>query len=125
LRLVYQHIEKNSEDYCRGSFSFAQKDSRNISVIFVSLVIRLILQQNTLPLEQLSLISNKANKFMAVLKHLHGMIIFTDPTGSGKTMNSLLLKISRGTLLKLLQWSFVPGIKNLFYAEIIKLFILQ
>lgn len=50
-----------------------------------SLVIRLIPQQNILPLEQLSLFSNTANKLMALLKHSHGMIIFTGPTGSGKT----------------------------------------
>ncbi|RFU65689.1 competence type IV pilus ATPase ComGA [Peribacillus glennii] len=50
-----------------------------------SLVIRLIPQQNILPLEQLSLFSSTANKLMALLKHSHGMIIFTGPTGSGKT----------------------------------------
>ncbi|CAH0346983.1 ATPase, T2SS/T4P/T4SS family [Bacillus sp. CECT 9360] len=45
-----------------------------------SLVIRLIPQQNILPLEQLSLFSNTANKLLALLKHSHGMIIFTGPT---------------------------------------------
>ncbi|CAH0345724.1 competence type IV pilus ATPase ComGA [Bacillus sp. CECT 9360] len=50
-----------------------------------SLVIRLIPQQNILPLEQLSLFGNTANKLLAFLKHSHGMIIFTGPTGSGKT----------------------------------------
>ncbi|PLT34722.1 competence type IV pilus ATPase ComGA [Bacillus sp. V5-8f] len=50
-----------------------------------SLVIRLIPQQTILPIEQLSLFSNTANKLMALLKHSHGMIIFTGPTGSGKT----------------------------------------
>jgi len=50
-----------------------------------SLVIRLIPQQSILPLEQLSLFSSTANKLIALLKHSHGMIIFTGPTGSGKT----------------------------------------
>ncbi|MFJ7857596.1 competence type IV pilus ATPase ComGA [Peribacillus sp. NPDC097206] len=50
-----------------------------------SLVIRLIPQQNILPLEQLSLFPNTAQKLIALLKHSHGMIIFTGPTGSGKT----------------------------------------
>ncbi|WP_409301662.1 competence type IV pilus ATPase ComGA [Peribacillus sp. SCS-155] len=50
-----------------------------------SLVIRLIPQQNILPLRQLSIFANTANKLMALLKHSHGMIIFTGPTGSGKT----------------------------------------
>ena len=50
-----------------------------------SLVIRLIPQQNILPLKQLSLFPNTAQKLIALLKHSHGMIIFTGPTGSGKT----------------------------------------
>lgn len=50
-----------------------------------SLVIRLIPQQNILPLEQLSLFPNTAQKLIALLKHSHGMLIFTGPTGSGKT----------------------------------------
>ncbi|PLS15253.1 competence protein ComG [Bacillus sp. M6-12] len=50
-----------------------------------SLVIRLIPQHNILPLQQLSLFPAYARKLMALLKHSHGMIIFTGPTGSGKT----------------------------------------
>jgi competence protein ComGA len=50
-----------------------------------SLVIRLIPQQNILPLEELSLFHNTAHKLISLLKHSHGMIIFTGPTGSGKT----------------------------------------
>ncbi|MFD6442597.1 competence type IV pilus ATPase ComGA [Peribacillus sp. NPDC060186] len=57
-----------------------------------SLVIRLIPQQNILPLEQLSLFPNTVQKLVALLKHSHGMLIFTGPTGSGKstTLYSLL-----------------------------------
>ena len=50
-----------------------------------SLVIRLIPQNNILPLEQLSLFPNTAHRLISLLKHSHGMIIFTGPTGSGKT----------------------------------------
>ncbi|OIK13758.1 competence type IV pilus ATPase ComGA [Bacillus sp. MUM 13] len=50
-----------------------------------SLVIRLIPQHAILPLERLSLFGSTANKLIALLKHSHGMIIFTGPTGSGKT----------------------------------------
>lgn len=50
-----------------------------------SLVIRLIPEQNILPLEQLSLFPNTAKRLISLLKHSHGMIIFTGPTGSGKT----------------------------------------
>ena len=45
----------------------------------------LIPQQNILPLEQLSLFPNTVQKLIALLKHSHGMLIFTGPTGSGKT----------------------------------------
>lgn len=50
-----------------------------------SLVIRLIPQQNILPLTQLSLFPRTAKKLMALMQHSHGLIIFTGPTGSGKT----------------------------------------
>lgn len=50
-----------------------------------SLVIRLIPQHNILPLEQLSLFPTTVQRLISLLKHSHGMIIFTGPTGSGKT----------------------------------------
>ena len=50
-----------------------------------SLVIRLIPQHNILPLQQLSIFPNTVKKLISLLKHSHGMIIFTGPTGSGKT----------------------------------------
>lgn len=52
---------------------------------FESLVIRIIPQYNILPLEQLSLFPNTVQRLISLLKHSHGMIIFTGPTGSGKT----------------------------------------
>lgn len=50
-----------------------------------SLVIRLIPQHNIVPLAQLSLFPTTVQRLIALLKHSHGMIIFTGPTGSGKT----------------------------------------
>jgi len=50
-----------------------------------SLAIRLIPQQNILPLNQLSLFPTTTERLISLLKHSHGMIIFTGPTGSGKT----------------------------------------
>ncbi|PLT29185.1 competence type IV pilus ATPase ComGA [Peribacillus deserti] len=50
-----------------------------------SLVIRLIPQQHILPLNQMSLFPKTVSKLMALLKHSHGLLIFTGPTGSGKT----------------------------------------
>ncbi|MCM3566621.1 GspE/PulE family protein [Neobacillus mesonae] len=50
-----------------------------------SLVIRLLPQQDQIPFHQLSLFPSMTRKLLALLKHAHGLIIFTGPTGSGKT----------------------------------------
>lgn len=50
-----------------------------------SLVIRLLPQQQQIPFFQLSLFPTMTRKLIALLKHAHGLIIFTGPTGSGKT----------------------------------------
>jgi len=50
-----------------------------------SLVIRILPQQNQIPSYQLSLFPNMSRKLTALLQHAHGLIIFTGPTGSGKT----------------------------------------
>ncbi|WP_042355162.1 competence type IV pilus ATPase ComGA [Bacillus rubiinfantis] len=50
-----------------------------------SLVIRLLPQQEQIPFHQLSLFPTMTRKLLALLKHAHGLIIFTGPTGSGKT----------------------------------------
>jgi competence protein ComGA len=57
-----------------------------------SLVIRLLPQQEQIPFHQLSLFPLMTRKLLALLKHAHGLIIFTGPTGSGKstTLYSLL-----------------------------------
>ena len=50
-----------------------------------SLVIRLLPQQDQIPFHQLSLFPSMTRKLLALLKHAHGLIILTGPTGSGKT----------------------------------------
>ncbi|MBU8879370.1 GspE/PulE family protein [Bacillus sp. FJAT-29790] len=50
-----------------------------------SLVIRILPQQEQIPFFQISLFPAMTRKMLALLKHAHGLIIFTGPTGSGKT----------------------------------------
>lgn len=50
-----------------------------------SLVIRLLPQQEQIPFYQISLFPSMTRKLLALLKHAHGLIIITGPTGSGKT----------------------------------------
>lgn len=57
-----------------------------------SLVIRLLPQDESYPLSELSLFPNSTKTLLSFMMHSHGLIIFTGPTGSGKTttMYSLL-----------------------------------
>ncbi|WP_312857335.1 competence type IV pilus ATPase ComGA [Neobacillus endophyticus] len=50
-----------------------------------SLVIRMLPQQEQIPFHQISLFPTMTRKLLALLKHAHGLIILTGPTGSGKT----------------------------------------
>ncbi|AQX53759.1 competence type IV pilus ATPase ComGA [Priestia flexa] len=50
-----------------------------------SLVIRVLPQTQTTSLKYLSLFQNHTKKLISLLKHSHGLIVFTGPTGSGKT----------------------------------------
>lgn len=50
-----------------------------------SMVIRLLPQQDKYSFDRLSLFPDMARKLLNLLRHSHGMIIFTGPTGSGKT----------------------------------------
>ncbi|MFI8685383.1 competence type IV pilus ATPase ComGA [Rossellomorea sp. NPDC077527] len=50
-----------------------------------SLVIRILPQKYQIPIEKMSLYPSSAKKLLAFLMHSHGLILFTGPTGSGKT----------------------------------------
>jgi competence protein ComGA len=75
-----------------GSFSY-EVDNRVIGLRLStlpasnseSLVIRLLPQETHIPFHRLSLFPAMTRKLIALLKHSHGLIIFTGPTGSGKT----------------------------------------
>ena len=57
-----------------------------------SLVIRILPQEKIPPITQLSLFPATTNKLLSILNHSHGLMIFTGPTGSGKstTLYSLI-----------------------------------
>jgi competence protein ComGA len=50
-----------------------------------SLVIRLLPQEESFPISELSLFPNSTKTLLSFMMHSHGLIIFTGPTGSGKT----------------------------------------
>lgn len=50
-----------------------------------SLVIRILPQHQSITIDQISLFPMITKKLIALLMHSHGMIIFTGPTGSGKS----------------------------------------
>lgn len=63
-----------------------------------SLVIRLHLQASVQPLSHLSLFPSSAKTLLSFLQHSHGLLVFTGPTGSGKTttMYALLEVAKKG-----------------------------
>jgi competence protein ComGA len=50
-----------------------------------SMVIRLLPQNSQIPSFRISLFPETSKKLISLIKHAHGLIIFTGPTGSGKT----------------------------------------
>lgn len=75
-----------------GAYTYQYKDEKiglRISTLPAykneSMVIRLLPQNNKIPSFKLSLFPETSKKLISLLKHAHGLIIFTGPTGSGKT----------------------------------------
>ena len=57
-----------------------------------SLVLRLLPQSLSIPIEKLSLFSHSAKQLLSLVRYSHGLLLFTGPTGSGKstTLYSLI-----------------------------------
>lgn len=75
-----------------GAYTYQYKDEKiglRISTLPAykneSMVIRLLPQNNKIPSFKISLFPETSKKLISLLKHAHGLIIFTGPTGSGKT----------------------------------------
>jgi competence protein ComGA len=65
-----------------------------------SLVIRILPHDDShFPLKRLSLFPNSTRKLFSLMKHSHGLVLFTGPTGSGKTTTLYsILEESKGLL---------------------------
>ncbi|WP_044894418.1 competence type IV pilus ATPase ComGA [Bacillus alveayuensis] len=72
-----------------------------------SLVIRILPQKTIQPLSKLSLFRQSTKKILSFLNHSHGLMIFTGPTGSGKTT----------TLYSLLQYAKKHFKRNIITLE--------
>ncbi|WP_018661530.1 competence type IV pilus ATPase ComGA [Heyndrickxia acidiproducens] len=62
-----------------------------------SLVIRILPREGSVQIDQISLFPSSRKKLMALIRHSHGMLIFSGPTGSGKstTMYTLVEHCSK------------------------------
>lgn len=60
-----------------------------------SLVIRILPSTEQIPLSKLSLFPNMNNKLISLLQYANGLLLFTGPTGSGKT--TTLFSLLRGS----------------------------
>lgn len=65
-----------------------------------SLVIRLLADNSTIPIDKISLFPNTSKKLLSLLKYAHGLVLFTGPTGSGKTSTLYSLLNSNSHLYK-------------------------
>ncbi|KIO61251.1 competence type IV pilus ATPase ComGA [Caldibacillus thermoamylovorans] len=68
-----------------GGLSVGLRLSTLPSIFAESLVIRILPKESYIPFQQLSLFPKSLRLLLAMLKFSHGLIIFTGPTGSGKT----------------------------------------
>lgn len=89
--------QSGAHSYCYKGIEVGLRISTLPAAKFESMVIRLLPQQNQIPFYKLSLFPDTSNKLISLMKHAHGLVIFTGPTGSGKstTLYSLLSEASQ------------------------------
>lgn len=89
--------QSGAYSYCYNGIEVGLRISTLPATKSESMVIRLLPQQNQIPFYQLSLFPNTSIKLISLMKHAHGLVILTGPTGSGKTttLYSLLSEASQ------------------------------
>lgn len=85
-----------------------------------SLVIRILSNKQTFSIDQMSLFPNSAKKLMSLLMHSHGLLLFTGPTGSGKstTMYTLVEKCANRDLRNVITLEDPVEIKNEHFLQV-------
>lgn len=73
------------QTYCQNTFVALRISTLPSTLSKESLVIRIFPQNHSISLERLSLFPRSMVQLTSLMSHSHGMIIFTGPTGSGKT----------------------------------------
>jgi len=85
-----------------------------------SLVIRILSNQQTLSINQMSLFPSSAKKLLSLLMHSHGLLLFTGPTGSGKstTMYTLVEKSANHAMRNVITLEDPVEIKNEHFLQV-------
>ncbi|VEF47806.1 type II secretion system protein E [Bacillus freudenreichii] len=73
------------QTYCQNTFVALRISTLPSTLSKESLVIRIFPQNNSFSLETMALFPKSMAKLTSLMSHSHGMIIFTGPTGSGKS----------------------------------------
>ncbi|KKK33323.1 competence protein ComG [Mesobacillus campisalis] len=89
--------QSGASSYCYDGMDVGLRISTLPAGKTESMVIRLLPQQKQIPFYQLSLFPATTQKLISLMKHAHGLVILTGPTGSGKTttLYSLLHEASQ------------------------------
>ncbi|MGD6940811.1 competence type IV pilus ATPase ComGA [Cytobacillus gottheilii] len=77
--------QNGASSYTMNGYQIGLRFSTLPSRFSESLVIRILPAHQNIPYYHISLFPETTRKMLALLKHAHGLIILTGPTGSGKT----------------------------------------